>query len=300
MGPLLCLLSAAAFGTMAIFGKLAYDAGVGVGDLLLVRFTLAAGVLLAIAAASGALRGLPRRAVVFGLGLGAVGYAAQAGLFFLALERMDASILSLLLYTYPAMVTVAAILIGRERGTRRRGVALVIAGAGTALVLLGAGAGALDPLATAMGLGAALTYTVYILVGDRAVAGVPPLALAALVTTGATATFALVAVATGGPDLAFAASGWAALVAIALVSTVVAILAFFAGLARVGPSAAAILSTVEPPVTVTLAALAFGESLAAIQLTGGALVLLAVALLQLPQGRLVLLGGRPAREVEPA
>ena len=42
MGPLLCLLSAAGFGAMAIFGKLAYDADVGVGDLLLVRFALAA------------------------------------------------------------------------------------------------------------------------------------------------------------------------------------------------------------------------------------------------------------------
>lgn len=291
MGPLLCLLSAAAFGTMAIFGKLAFDAEVGVGDLLLVRFAVAAAVLAAIATATGALRGLPRRAVVTGLLLGAVGYAAQAGLFFLALERMDASVLSLLLYTYPAMVTVAAIAIGRERATARRSAALLVAGAGTALVLLGAGAGALDPLGTAMGIGAALTYTAYILVGDRAVGGIAPLALAALVTTGATVTFALVALATGGPGLAFGSGGWGALGAIAMVSTVVAILAFFAGLARVGPSAASILSTLEPPVTVALAALAFGESLAPVQLAGGALVLLAVVLLALPSRRPVALGG---------
>jgi drug/metabolite transporter (DMT)-like permease len=299
MGPLLCLLSATAFGTMAIFGKLAFDAEVGVGDLLLVRFAVAAALLVAIAAVTGALRGLPRRAIATGLLMGAVGYAAQAGLFFLALERMDASVLSLLLYTYPAMVTVAAIVIGRERATARRGAALAVAGAGTALVLLGAGAGALDPLGTAMGIGAALTYTAYILVGDRAVGGIPPLALAALVTTGATATFTVVAVASGGPGLGFGADGWAALVAIALISTVVAILAFFAGLSRVGPSAASILSTLEPPVTVALAALAFGESLAPVQLAGGALVLLAVVLLQLPARRPVALGGRRRVVQEP-
>ncbi len=295
MGPALCLLSAVAFGTMAIFGKLAYEAGVGVGDLLLVRFTVAAAVLLAIATATGALRGLPRRAVVTGLLMGGVGYAAQAGLFFLALERMDASILALLLYTYPAMVTVAAIAIGREKGSRRRTVALGIACTGTALVLLGAGTGALDPLATAMGLGAALTYTAYILIGDGVVGGIPALALAALVATGATTTFAVVSVMTGGPGLGFAPAGWVALLAIALVSTVVAILAFFAGLARVGPSAASILSTLEPPVTVALAALAFGESLGAVQLAGGAMVLLAVVLLALPQGRIAALGGRNGR-----
>lgn len=290
MGPLLCLISAAAFGTMAIFGKLAFQAGVGVGDLLLIRFAMAAAVLVAIASVTGALRDLTRRAVVVGLLLGGVGYAAQSGLYFLALERMDASVLALLLYTYPALVTVAAIAVGRERATRRRTVALAMSGAGTALVLIGAGAGALEPLATAMGLGAALTYTAYILVGDRMVEGTGSVALAALVTTGATITFTVVALATGGPDGGFAASGWSALVAIALVSTVVAILAFLAGLARVGPSAAAILSTLEPPVTVALAALAFGESLTPVQLAGGGLVLCAVVLLQLRRRRV------PARE----
>ena len=57
---------------------------------------------------------------------------------------------------------------------------------------------------------------------------------------------------------------------------------FFAGLARVGPSAAAILSVFEPVVTVALAAAAFGESLALVQLAGGALVLAAVVVMQWP------------------
>jgi drug/metabolite transporter (DMT)-like permease len=85
MGAMLCLLSAAGFGAMAIFGKLAYEEGVDVGDLLLVRFAMAAAVLLAVAAARGALRGLSRRAVLVSLAMGAVGYATQSGLFFSAL-----------------------------------------------------------------------------------------------------------------------------------------------------------------------------------------------------------------------
>jgi drug/metabolite transporter (DMT)-like permease len=181
-------------------------------------------------------------------------------------------------------VLVAAVAIGRERVTVRRVAALAVATAGTALVLLGAASGTLDPLGTVMGFGAALAYTGYILVGDRVVAGVPPVALAALVCTGATGTFAAAAVVTGGPGLGFAAEGWGWLAAIALVSTVGAILAFFAGLARVGPSAASILSTLEPVVTVGLAAAAFGETLGAVQLVGGALVLSAVVVMQWPAG----------------
>ena len=284
MGALLCLLSAAGFGAMAIFGKLAYDEGVEVGDLLLVRFALAAALLLAIAAARGALRGLPRRAAIVALAMGAVGYATQSGLFFSALERMDASLLALVLYTYPALVCAGAVLLGRERATARRGVALLIASAGAALVLAGAAGGSVDALAVAMGFGAALAYTTYILVGDRVVAGIPLLALAALVCTGAASTFAAVSLARGGPDLSFGAAGWGWIGAIALVSTVGAILTFFAGLARVGPSAAAILSVLEPVVTVALAAAAFGESLAPVQLLGGAFVIAAVVVMQRPAG----------------
>ena len=56
MGAVFCLLSAIGFGAMAVFGKLAYDDGVTVGDLLLVRFGIAALVMLAIVRARGGLR----------------------------------------------------------------------------------------------------------------------------------------------------------------------------------------------------------------------------------------------------
>ena len=72
--------------------------------------------------------------------------------------------------------------------------------------------------------------------------------------------------------------GW--LACIAVVSTVAAISLFFAGLRRVGPTTASILSTVEPLVTVLLAFLVFGETLTGVQLLGGALVLGAVLALR--------------------
>jgi drug/metabolite transporter (DMT)-like permease len=285
MGALLCLLSAAGFGAMAIFGKLAYDAGVDVGDLLLARFSLAAAALMLVAVARGALRGLPRRVVLASLAMGAVGYATQSGLFFMALERMDASLLSLVLYTYPAMVCAGAVLLGRERASARRVAALLVASAGAALVLAGAASGSLDTVAVLLGFGAASAYTVYILVGDRVLAGAPPLGLAALVCAGAASTYWVVAALRGGPGFDFGLAGWGWIGAIALFSTAGAIIAFFAGLARVGPSSAAILSVLEPVVTVGLAAAAFGETLAPVQLAGGALVLAAVVLVQLPARR---------------
>ncbi|WP_238158060.1 DMT family transporter [Kribbella voronezhensis] len=280
MGALLCLLSAACFGAMAIFGKYAYDARVDVADLLLLRFVIAAVLLLVVARATGALRNLPRRSIAGALAMGGIGYATQAGLFFGALERMDASLLALILYAYPTLVMLGAIALGRERASVRRVVALLVASAGTVLVLGAAAAGGLDALGTAMGFGAAIAYTVYILVGDRLGPAIPPLALAALVCTGAAGTFAVVSAVRGGPNLDFDAAGWGWVSAIAVVSTVAAIVLFFAGVARVGPSTASILSTLEPVVTVALAALVFHDSLGAVQLAGGALVLSAAVIIQ--------------------
>ena len=273
--------SAVAFGALAVFGKLAFDAGVGVLTVLFVRFAVAAAVLWAATLRTpGALQRTATRTVVAALALGAIGYALQAGLFFAALQRMDASLLSMILYTYPAMVTAAAIALGRETPSRRRIGALLVSSSGVALVLVGGAGHGFDWLGAAMGLGAALAYTGYILVSDHVTDGVPALPLSALVTTGAAVTFGVAGAATGTLETGFAGEGWTWLAAMALVSTVTPILLFFSGLRRVGPSMAAILSTLEPPTTVLLAFLAFGESPTGIQLMGGALVLSAVMLLQ--------------------
>jgi drug/metabolite transporter (DMT)-like permease len=96
------------------------------------------------------------------------------------------------------------------------------------------------------------------------------------------------------------AEAWLWLVLIALVSTVVAVSAFFAGLRRVGPSEAAILSTFEPVVTVVLAFAVLGERMNGAQLVGGALVLGAVIVLQLPARRRAARSRRTALRAAPA
>jgi drug/metabolite transporter (DMT)-like permease len=255
-----------------------------------VRFGLAALVFAAVLLWTGgwrALRGLSRRAALTGLALGAAGYSLQSGLYFAAIARLDVSLVALLLYTYPAFVTIAALALGRLAPSPRIGAALGLASSGLVLVLVAAGTGAFDVTGALMAIGASVTYTTYILVSDGIVGDVDPSALALLVLTGATVSFSVAGLATGSIDFALPADAWLWLVLIALVSTVVAVSAFFAGLRRVGPSEAAILSTFEPPVTVALAFAVLGERLSVVQLAGGALVLAAVVLLQLPARRRV-------------
>lgn len=279
-GTLFCLASATAFGAMAILGKLAYEDGATVGTLLSVRFSLAAALFWALVLARGELRAVGRRDIVVGLGLGAVVYAGQAGTYFSALDRIDASLLSLLTYTFPVIVAVAAVLVGRERISRRRIVALVIASGGLALVLSSAGAGRLDPLGTALGFATAVIYATYILVGEDVARRMAPRVLAALVCTGAAVTLSAGSALLGQLHPGqLSPAGWGWIACLAVVSTVVALSLLFAGLRRVGPTTASILSTAEPVVTVVLAFLVFGEVLTPVQLVGAALVLGAVLVL---------------------
>ena len=53
-------------------------------------------------------------------------------------------------------------------------------------------------------------------------------------------------------------------------------------MSRVGPSTAAILSTLEPPVTVALVSVTFGEALGAVQILGALAVLGAAVIVNLP------------------
>ena len=99
--------------------------------------------------------------------LGLTLYGLETGLFFASLERIDVSLASLLVCSYPAIVVAGAVLLGRERASKRRVVALVVALAGVVLALAGGIGGAIDPIGIVLALAAAVIYASYVLVSDR-------------------------------------------------------------------------------------------------------------------------------------
>lgn len=309
----LILVSAAGFAVMVLLAKDAYAHGAGVIDLLSWRFGLAALTLWAITAARGTLtatrrdpvlRRRARNAVLLGIGL----YAAETGLVYAALTRLDASLTSLLLYTYPALVFGGAVLLGRERVDARRSAALLSSTAGAMLVLLGAGGGigALDGLGVLLALGSAAAYAAYVLTIERTGAGLDPFVLGASVCTGAALSFLTAAGVTGTSLSGLSAHATLDAVTLATVSTVLPMVTLYFGMRRIGATTASIISTAEPVLTVGLALALFGESLTPVQAMGGLLVMAAVGLVQyrgpmprLPRGRLAW-HGTPAHASGPA
>jgi drug/metabolite transporter (DMT)-like permease len=273
-GILLIAISAAAFGSLGILGRFAYADGLDAVTLLFLRFTLAAGlmaVLLWVRRES-----LPRGSVLLRLiGMGAVGYVGQSYCYLTAIRYASPGLVALLLYLYPVIVALLSVVFLHEGLTRTKVLALGLALLGTALTV-GPEGGRLTGVLLA--LSAAGIYSVYIVVGTQVMKQGSAIQSSAVIFASAGATFGLLTAA-GGPHWPHSASGWFTILLIVLIPTLVAVVAFLAGLARIGPTNAAMLSTLEPVVTVLLAAWLLGEHLKAISLLGGGLILTAVLIL---------------------
>jgi drug/metabolite transporter (DMT)-like permease len=268
-GVLLVALSATCFAAMPVFARTMYADGGDPSTLLLLRFVLAAALLLLLASRRAA---RPTGPTLGGLILLGALYVCQSLAYFTALTMTAASLLGLLLYVYPVVVALLASILFHIPLTRSRIASLGVALAGAALTIGSVGDG--NWLGIGLGMASALIYAGYILIATRLTRSVDPMWCSAIITVSAASIFGALGLARG---VALPAStiGWAAVGAIALVSTVIAILSFLAGLTRIGPTDAATLSTLEPPMTALLAIVLLGESLAPVQILGGALIVLA-------------------------
>jgi len=275
LGAVYVVASALCFGSMPIFARLAYAQGVDPTTLLFLRFSLAAAILWPVFLWR---RGtLPRgRSLLVLLAMGGVGYAGQAFAYFTALTLASAGLVALLLYLYPALVTLLSRLIfGRSlSGAQVSAVALALLGS---LLTVGR-AGDGKPLGIFFGVLGAVIYAAYILAGSRLPREVTPTASATVVASAAALVYSGV-VAVRGVHLPTTPLGLVAVAGTAVVCTVLAIAFFLAGLERLGPVHASIYSTVEPAFTLVLAAILLGERVTISRLAGGALIIGTVVML---------------------
>lgn len=273
----LVLLSAAGFGSLALFASGAYASGVTPSTLLALRFTLAVALLAPLVWLRGL--SLPRGRDLAGYMLMGGLFTAQAQGYFNALLHASSGLVALLLYVYPLLVTVLSVALGWETWSRRMLVLLAMASGGMAITLGGKLQG--EPIGIALGLLAAGIYAVYILLGThlgRSRQATHPLSASVVIfATAAVLNGALAA--SNGVALPNAASGWLAIGCIALFSTAMANVCFLAGVERIGAARASIVSSCEPVLTIGLGFGLLHESVSASQMLGGALVLLAVTLL---------------------
>ena len=159
-GRALLFASAAFFGLAAMFARTATQAGMGGGQVTLVRFSVGlASVVALFVARPGTFR--PRKPML----LAARGFfgGLAALLYFLALERVSAGEATLLNNTFPIFAVLLSLHVLDERPTVHLALALAVASAGVYLVLGGGevrfalGAGEVLGLVSGLLGGAAVT-----------------------------------------------------------------------------------------------------------------------------------------------
>ncbi len=269
------VISAIAFGAIPVFARAAYHAGSDPISVLFFRFSIASIIMIP----SMMVRRIPFPRGRFLIGLilmGGIGYVGQSFCYFTALTMASAGLVAILLYLYPAIVTILSTLLFKERITGLKVLALLLALTGTVLTIGLGGGGSL--LGIVLAMIAPFIYSAYILTGTKITKQVGVLPSSNVVMISASLVFG-VFIAIKGLNIPQTLVGWGGVLAIALLSTVIAIITFFAGLKRVGPTNASMLSTFEPITTVVLAAIFFGEEIGFTRIMGGVLILVAVILL---------------------
>ncbi|MGB4803811.1 MAG: DMT family transporter [Anaerolineae bacterium] len=280
-GLLIALAANMALGLNSAFAKFAYRAGLDPNTLTMLRLGVAALVLWAIFLTRWrALIPIPRRALLGCIIMGAANFVAQIS-YYWGLTRINASIATLIFYLYPAVVILLLRLRGEAMTTRRLarlGVALI----GVAL-LVDISGGSVDTIGVLLVFVTIFTYSLHLVIGQFVVRDVAARTVVLYVIS----TMALLATGVrlvmGGSPPPVTWAGWWPVLGIGLLGTVVARLAMFTAIKRVGSTQLALLGVVEPLMTVAVARGFLGETLTPMQWIGGGFVLASLLLVDLPQ-----------------
>jgi drug/metabolite transporter (DMT)-like permease len=214
-------------------------------------------------------------------------------LYFVAIHRLPIGIALLLEYLAPILIALWAWLVLREPVRRRIWAALLLALAGLTLVVEVWSGISLDGLGVAAALSAAVAYSVYVLMAERAVGRRDPASLLCFGFGFAALFWAVVQppwrfpAAQLGDDVSLLGrlSGWSLpvwllLVFVVVVGTMITFLLVTAALRHISATRVAIIAMLEPVVAGIVAFAWLGESFGALQLVGGGVVLAGIILAQ--------------------
>jgi drug/metabolite transporter (DMT)-like permease len=264
--------------------KVLFRQGVTPLQLVQIRVTLAC-VVLALALglfARGYLR-IRARDIPYFLVLGGIGMAVVQFTYFLAISKIQVAAAILLEYMAPIFVALFAVCFWRERLTWPKELAVALAVGGCYLVVEGYNLQLLrlNRVGVIAGLISAVSFAGYTLLGERGMHRYPPWTVLFYSLLPATVTWHVLYRPFDYLVAGFTVSQWGWIAYIGLMGTVAAFGLYFVGISRLRSTRASLTATLEPVTAGLMAFLLLGEALRPPQIVGGALVIAAIALLQL-------------------
>lgn len=273
------ILSGLFWGLGFPFGKLALRE-IDAAHMVLLRFCFASLVALPFAFRSAEARALFRNPVV--LASGAI-YGVAFLVQFEGLVRVNVSLAALLVGAMPALIAVAARLLG-DPISRLSWTGVTAATLGAALIA-GRPGSAGSSFGVVLSLAALLLFLAWLMLLRRAPKPSDPMALPAASVIVAAATLLPIAlVLHGAPRLALSPAAWGAIAAQGALCTFLATAAWQYGAARTSNATAGVFINIEPLMGAALGVILFGDHLTTSLVAGGVLIVV---------GSLVVVLGEP-------
>ena len=212
------------------------------------------------------------------LGIGVLFAGVVFGIF-KAIEAVAVPIAILCYFIYPLLTGIVAALLGMERLGWRGAAAALVAFLGLALTV-GAHPGGIALAGLGFAVGAAVCRVAVMLITRATLQQADSTLTTWYSILSSTAIFAACSLATWtwhGPQTGY---GWSAMILLSL-STVIAVLALFVSIKRIGPFRTALVMNLEPLLATILSAPILGEVITPVQAAGGAIMLAALVAFQL-------------------
>ena len=282
LGLFFALAGASGLGLAVAWSRLAYEGGTDGVTVAASRAVLTVLILLAWCRWQRVTLKLERKYWWHAGGLGVLASIMFWGNI-AAVQYISVGLAALLFYTYPPMVAVGYALWFRDRVPLPKAVLLGVAFAGLAL-MLGVSLESADIRGMGLSLFAAVATAWNAIWIARSMRGVDPLALTFYMTVVAAVVLQGVLAVHGGPTWPSTDMGWVGYIGTASIQAL-SVPLYFLGLARIGALKSAMLSNIQPVVSIVAAWLMFGDLLGFAQFVGGAMVLGAIVLVQLYDNR---------------
>ncbi len=280
-------MAACGYATVAIWAKWIFNENISMYNALIWRFGGAALLLWFFLFFQKRVH-LPFKKRMTCFLIGVVGDALQTSLFFFSIARIGASLATILVYTFPFFVFLIQRFVFKQAASRMQWVSLGVSFLGCILVI-----NPFTPITPSpeywtgvfFGLGTGVAYACYIAFGAHFTKNLPALNASAHLTTGAFTSFLILAFTQGTVALPATQTEWTLAALLMLAGTLIPLLCLIKGMQLIGATQTSLLFTIEPVITVSIAALLLHEPLTWTNVLGALLVLTSAFLIQKRKAR---------------
>lgn len=278
-GYILAAVAAAAYGTNPAFTIPLYSQDMDPTSILLFRYLFGLPILALI---------MLLRRITFKLNKDEIMPTAILGVLmsfssltlFESYKYMNSGIASTLLFIYPIMVAIMMIFFFHEKFRISVTLCLVVMSFGLILLMKPQNGEPVSGYGVLLVMVSSLTYALYIVFVNisKAVKSIPTSKLLFYVLSWGCIVYALMLAIDGNIAVPTLGSGWANLVALAIIPTVISLACTTRAIQLIGSTPTAILGALEPVSAVVLSIVVLGQSITVREIFGGLLIVLATTI----------------------